>query len=233
MTRCGKAAWLALVLVGAALLGWGEAGTALSPVLQVDYSNPGLSSSHWNLTLYPDGTGHFRSDRRNRVADTSQGEAPDNDRVIQAPDVDRDVRVSAKFADHVFQTVRKHDLFKSGCESHLKVAFQGWKELSYSGPEGTGSCKFNYSKDKDIQTLGDSLVAVAETIMEGARLETLLQHDRLGLDSEMEYLVEAAKDGRTQEIRTIRGILDRLAADPDVMERVRKRARLLLAGIGK
>jgi hypothetical protein len=111
----------------------------------------------------------------------------------------------------------------------MKVAFQGWKKLSYSGPDGEGGCAFNYSKDKEIQALGDSLVAVAGAILEGARLETLLQHDRLGLDQEMEYLVEATGDGRVQQICTIRGILERLADDPEVMERVRKRARVLLA----
>jgi hypothetical protein len=70
---------------------------------------------------------------------------------------------------------------------------------------------------------------VASAIVEGARLETLLQHDRLGLDKETEYLMEAAGDGRVQQIGTIRGILERLAEDPEVMERVRKRARVLLA----
>ena len=72
-------------------------------------------------------------------------------------------------------------------------------------------------------------MAVATAILEGARLEVLLQHDRLGLDRETEYLVEAAGDGRVQQIGTIRGILERLAEDPEVMERVRKRARVLLA----
>jgi hypothetical protein len=148
---------------------------------------------------------------------------------IDAPNVDRDVQVSAEFADRVFQTARSHKLFRSDCESHLKVAFQGWKKLSYSGPDGQGSCEFNYAKDKDIQALGDSLVAVAETIVEGARLEMLRLHDPLGLDHEMEYLVEAAGDGRVQQIGAIRGILERLAGDEGVIERVRKRARLLLA----
>jgi hypothetical protein len=115
----------------------------------------------------------------------------------------------------------------------MKVAFQGWKELSYSGPEGQGSCKFNYSKNQEIQALGDSMVAVATTILEGARLEMLLQHDRLGLDKELEFLTEAARDGRVRQICAIRGILERLADDPGVMERVRKRARLLLAGTGE
>jgi hypothetical protein len=41
--------------------------------------------------------------------------------------------------------------------------------------------------------------------------------------------MEAAGDGRAQQICTIRGILERLAGDPEVMDRVRKRARALLA----
>jgi hypothetical protein len=75
-------------------------------------------------------------------------------------------------------------------------------------------------------------MAVAETIVEGARLELLLRHDRLGLDSEMEYLVEAAAAGRVLQMEAIREILERLADDPGVMERVRKRARVLLARAG-
>ena len=199
----------------------GEVGTAAGPVLQVDYSNPGLSPAHWPLTLRPDGSGHFHSERGN-----GGGEGAEE---IEAPTVDRDVRVSAKFAERVFQTAYQHKLFSSECESHLKVAFQGWKKLRFSGPDGEWGCEFNYSKDKEIQALGDSLVAVAGTILEGARLEMLLQHDRLGLDRETEYLVEALGDGRVQQICTIRGILERLADDPGVLERVRKRARVLLA----
>jgi hypothetical protein len=44
----------------------------------------------------------------------------------------------------------------------------------------------------------------------------------------LDYLVEASGDGRVQQIGTIRGILERLAGDTEVMERVRKRARMLL-----
>jgi hypothetical protein len=114
----------------------------------------------------------------------------------------------------------------------MKVAFQGWKKISYAGPEGQGSCTFNFSKDKEIADLGDTLVGVAETIREGARLELLLQHDRLGLDQETEFMVDAQKDGRLRQIGVIRDILERLADDPAVMDRVRKRARALLARAG-
>ena len=69
----------------------------------------------------------------------------------------------------------------------------------------------------------------AETLLAGARLENLWQHDPLGLDKEMEYLQDAAKDGRVQQIVAIKEILERLEEDPGVLDRVRKRARLLLA----
>jgi hypothetical protein len=233
MRRSALALWLALALAGLPA----SSGAEDAPEFQVDYSNPGLTPPHWILTLHPDGSGHFHSDRRNTPAGetkgSSQASGAETSTAIHVPEVDRDVQVSPEFAANVFQTVRQHRLLGIDCESHMKVAFQGWKKLSYSGPEGTGSCEFNYAKSKDIQTLGESLIAVAGTVLEGARLETLLLHDRLGLDSEMDYVEEASKDGRLQEIGAIRGILERLADDPGVMVRVRKRARALLDGIGK
>jgi hypothetical protein len=188
---------------------------------RVDFSNPGLTPSNWTLTIRPDGSGHFRSRR---------GSAPAGDpQVMQAPDVDRDVGVSGQFAERVFQLSHDDEVLKGDCESHMKVAFQGWKKISYSGPEGQWSCEFNYSRDKEIQALGESLQAVAGTILEGARLEMLLQHDRLGLDKEMDFIQDAVNDGRLAQVCAIKGILERLADDPEVLERVRKRARTLLA----
>jgi hypothetical protein len=159
-------------------------------MVELDFSNPGLAPAHWVLTLSPDGSGHFRSERGNAPADPSQG--------FEAANVDRDIKVSAQYAGHVFEVIHLHSNLRSECESHMKVAFQGWKKLTYSGPDGAGSCTFNYSKDKQIQELGESLV-------------------------------EATGDGRVQQIGTIQGILQRLADDPEVMDRVRKRARQLLA----
>jgi hypothetical protein len=212
-----KVVWLSLVLSCAALPAWSQA----AQVVEMDFSNPSLTPAHWVLSLHPDGSGHFSSERGSAPMDPAEGFQPAN--------VDREIKVSAEFAAHAFATAHREKFFDADCESHMKVAFQGWKKLTYRGPDGTGSCTFNYSKDKEIQSLGESLIAVASAIVEGARLETLLQHDRLGLDKEMDYLIEAAGDGRVQQICTIRAILEKLAGDPEVMERVRKRARVLLA----
>ena len=212
---------LALALAIATLPAQGDR----SSVLKVDFSNPGLTPAQWTLVLHADGSAHFHTETGAMTAARTQ--------VIQPPAVDRDVQLSQEFADRVFETIRHHNLLNDGCESHLKVAFQGWKKMSYSGPDGDGSCEFNYSKNKDIQSLGESLVAVASTIIEGARLELLLQHDPLGLDKEMEYLKEASADGRLQQMCAIQGILTKLKDDPSVMDRVRRRARLLLANSSK
>jgi hypothetical protein len=218
MKAFALAAAIALALAGTASRGDQNA------VMQVDFTDDQLSPSHWTLTLHSDGSGHFTSEMGRATEDGAEE--------INAPNVDRGVQLSAGFATHVFEVARRHHLFNEGCESRLKVAFQGWKKLSYTGPEGSGSCTFNYSKDKEIEELGESFQAVTETILEGARLEKLLQHDRLGLDREMEFLIDAAGSGRAQQICTIREILVRLADDDDVLERVRKRARILLAQAG-
>ncbi len=212
-----KALILALAIAAFPMPAHGADG----PLFRVDFSNPGLTPSQWTLEFHPDGSGHFQSVR---------GSAATQDlKVLEPPNINRDIQVSAKFAEHAFQVAHRHKLFKSECESHLKVAFQGTKKLTYTGPEGEGSCEFNYSRDADIQSLGDSLIAVATTIIEGARLEALLQHDPLGLDQEIQNVQEAAGDGRAQQICSIRDILERLSEDPAVMERVRKRAKALLA----
>jgi len=193
---------------------------ATTPVLKVSFSNPALIPSQWTMVLYPDGHGHFHS---------VDGKAPSGDPpVIEPPNIDRDLQLSPAFAQKVFATVHRQNLFKGDCESYLKVAFQGWKTFDYSGPDGEGTCRFNYSKNRDIQALGDSFVSVAATIVEGERLEMLWKHDPLGLDREMEYAVEAVAEGRMQQIVVIRGILEQIAQDPGVMERVRKRANQLI-----
>ena len=215
---CLAATLAALLHVALAPRASAQSGPA---VIVVDFSNPGLSPSHWTLTLRPDGSGHFRSER---------GKAPTGGpQELNAVSVDRDIQVSKAFAGRIFDTARRHNWFNEECESRMKVAFQGWKKLAYTGPEGQGACTYNYSKNKEIGLVGDAFIAVAQTLLEGSRLEMLLLHDRLGLDSETEYLVEAMRDGRAQQIGAIREILERLAGDDNVMDRVRKRALFLLA----
>jgi hypothetical protein len=210
-----------LVLSTVALPARAETGATADPVFQIDFTHPELVPSHWEITIHPDGKGHFKAERSSQNAEPVQG--------MQVADVDRDLALSRDFTLRVFATARRKKLFNINCESKTKVAFTGWKDFSYRGPDGQGACKFNYSEDKEIQSLSDSLGAVAETVIEGARLQMLLQHDRLGLDKEMELLATEVNAGRAREIYLINGVLEQLAGDPAVLQRVRKQASALLA----
>jgi hypothetical protein len=214
---------LAFLAIAALLLNLPARGQQ-DPVVRVDFSNPGLYPAQWTLILHQDGTGHFHADGGTRP--------PDNADTILPGKIDRDVRLSSEFTDHIFRTVHDDRILHDKCESHLKVAFQGLKKISYTGPDAEGGCAFNYSSNKEIQELGESLVGVGSTLIEGAKLELLYQHDPLGLDKAIQYVVEATGDGRLQQICAIRGILERLEDDPKVLDRVRKQARMLLARSG-
>lgn len=199
----------------------------VQPVITVEFNAPSLIPAHWTLTLHSDGSAHFHSDRALPDPLTSDPTAP------SLPLIDRDLKLSPEFTQRFFSTARERNFFNIKCESHNKVAFQGTKTLTYSGPDGQGSCQFNYSSDKKIQDLGDSVTALVASIVEGIKLASLETHDRLGLDREMDYVVEAAKDGRLQQISVIREQLEHLAADEALLERVRHRARHLLAQINQ
>jgi hypothetical protein len=211
----------ALLLAATALLCPLNMAAQSAATVQIEFTHPSLIPAHWTLSLHPDGSGHFSAQR---------GDAPaDRAHMLAAVNADREVQLSPRFAAGILASARRHNLFQQECESGRKVAFQGTKKLSYSGPEGQGSCTFNYSDDKEIQQLSETLQGVAETILAGARLELLLQHDRLGLDAELAALEIAAKENRAVQLCAIRGLLMRLTEDPALMERVRKRARELLA----
>jgi hypothetical protein len=189
-------------------------------VFEAEFTNEQLLPAHWTLKLHPDGSGQF----------DAWGGQPSKDEAntILAGDVHRPIQLSAAFTEHVFATAKLRRLFAFPCESHMKVAFQGWKRLTYTGPEGSGTCEYNYSKDKEIEELGNSLLGVEFTIMSGARMEKLLQHDRLGLDAELDGLVDAVHEGNAIETGAIQDILTRIASDEGILERARRKARLLL-----
>lgn len=192
------------------------------PRIRIEFTNAGLSPSHWILEMHTDGSAHFHSD--SRTFDPNK----DDPSILAMPALDKDIQLTREFAQTFFTAARERHLFNIQCEARNKVAFQGEKKITYTGPEGTGTCQFNFSIDKRIQDLGDSAVAVAASIIEGFKLQSLQIHDRLGLDREMQYVAEALKDGRMKQIGVIHDELESLASDESLLERVRHRARLIL-----
>jgi hypothetical protein len=125
---------------------------------------------------------------------------------------------------------------KSGkCETKAKnIAQTGQKTIHYetADPGRWMECTFNYSDDVGLMGAAATFEAIAETMQRGERLEHDLRYDRLGLDAEMESLVEAQKAGSAIEIRNIAPVLQSLVSDDHVIDRVRRRAARLLQDAG-
>lgn len=190
------------------------------------FENPKLQPANYVLDVHEDGTGHFH-------AEPGKAAAAATDEITAQP-LDTDIRIDEPLRGFLFKTARSHNFFGVACEStKSRVAFTGKKALQYVGPDGNGSCTFNWSHDQQLMKLTDDLIAVAFTLEEGRRLTLEHEHDRLSLDAELEALQDAVKGGRAQQIQNIAPQLQAIADDEKVLERARNRARQLLGSDGK
>ena len=141
----------------------------------------------------------------------------------------RPILLTAPTTAQLFQSVRSTHLFRSPCESRAKnIADSGAKTLTYTGPDGSAQCTYNYTENKAIASVTDTFEGIAQTLDEGRSIDLKHRFDRLGLDQELANLADAVRTGRALEVATIAPILQSLTEDPQVMERVRKRAAGLL-----
>ncbi len=194
---------------------------AQTALIRFTYENPKLQPPKYVFTVHEDGSGHFRSE--------GGGPTPDDPQNLPAGPQDRPIHVSKSLRDSMFAAARKNKLFATRCEDPEKnIAFQGTKTLAYEGPEGTGSCTYNWSKSAQINKLTDQFEAMAVTLEEGDKLQRQYEHERLSLDLEMEFLDQMVRDGRATEVENIAPILQKLADDEAVLQRVQRRARGLL-----
>jgi hypothetical protein len=142
---------------------------------------------------------------------------------------DRPIHISKALREAMFAAARKSKLFAIACDDGAKnIAFQGTKTLQYDGPEGKGSCTYNWSKFPQIDKLTDQFEAMATTLDEGSKLLRQYEHGRLSLDSELETLDQMVRDERAIEVENIAPILQKIAGDDAVLQRVQRRARALL-----
>lgn len=195
-----------------------QAGTAAAPGATVTfvYTNAALDPSTFTLVTREDGKATYQSKPGPAAGPETRG-------------LDRDAVLGTALRAQLFAAARHDHLFATDCSlKNSHVAYTGDKTFSYQGAEGAGSCTFNYARIPALQSLASSLIAVARTMEEGRKLETLLAHDKLGVDAEMEELASEQADGRALELENIAPILHAIVADDGVLNRTRTRAQTLL-----
>jgi hypothetical protein len=232
----GRVAAVALLLAA----GWGgslfaQGGSAsddiasrrmLLPSVSFRFELAGLAVPRFTLTIFSDATGVYEGEE----APVTDGRA--GDPAVPPQLFHRELTVTPPLAARVLKTARELNHFKMECESKAKnMAETGQKTLTYSAPDGSGSCTYNYSDDERVQALTAIFRGLAETMDEGRRLDYLHRFDRLGLDAELELLSHEVSEGSARELGTIAPSLRSIASDPEVMQRVRTRAGTLLATV--
>ena len=203
----------------------GSSGTiaaAQQATITFHFSNPALQPPAYTLELHEDGTGHYQSE--------GSGSPPAGTASLEAQPLDRAITLAEPLRTELFQLARRNHLFATECSiKGGHVAYNGDKTFRYQGPEGTGSCTFNYSRNAQLQAMAGSLISVSNTLEEGRKLELLLMHDKLGLDAEMELLATEQADGRALDFQNIAPVLTSIAGDEEVLHRTRARAQALLS----
>jgi hypothetical protein len=214
-------------LVTLALALW-QASPAAKIVFR--FENPQLQPASYSIEIREDGSGRYKSMPASPTPDTTVPSGPADD--ITSQPADREIRVGEALRSQLFAAAHSHHFFDFACEAPKShVAFTGKKTLTYTGPNGQGSCTYNYSRDDQLNRITDELEAVAFTLEEGQRLALQQQHSPLALDAELETLEEASKGGRALEIGNIAPQLQSIVNDESVMQRARKRAKGLLDGV--
>lgn len=208
---------VAAVLLGVVLAGGAFAqnpgAAATGAHVRFTVEDPQIQPRAYTLDINEDGSGTY----------TATYEAP------SVQHVNRPIHIHGPLVSRLFQTARKDHFFASNCaDKHRRVAFTGKKTLAYVGPDGSGSCTFNYSRERDVNQIATALVAVGYTLQVGTRLKQEHRYDRLSLENELASLQEAVRDGRALETENIAPELEAIADDNAVMDLARARARSLL-----
>ena len=220
---CLQAGGQAVPQPAAAIAVTGDAGGAPSSSASITFrfENPALDPAAYTIEIHEDGRGHYRSEPGTAAAPDAQGALP------QA--FEQAIEVRNPLLGQWFAVARSHRFFAIECESRQHhVAFTGRKTLSYLGADGKGACTYNYSQDSQLSRLADNLVALSFTLEEGRKLRLEYLHDRLGLDAELQSLSDAVARGSAVELENLAPELKSIAADPEVMDRARARAKTLL-----
>jgi hypothetical protein len=200
-----------------------DASATKQAEVSFQFDRTGLPVPRFTLRIREDGTGRYQADQAETpaTANSMRGQA--------AQHIDRPINLTRETVAKIFKAARASNYFNIECASKAKnIADTGKKTLSYTGSDGSGSCTYNYSENKNIDTLTNTFLAIAFTLDEGRRLEFLHRYDRLGLDAEMISLSQEAEAGRALDLGTIAPTLAAIADDTALIQRVRLRAKKML-----
>lgn len=224
--------WQMLLFAALLLALAGGPAAAQSPAparITFHFERPGMDVLEYNFLLREDGTGNYEATVAKDPVQHSGSLYAEQTAAQPPAHFSGLYTLPGALTSRIFSQVRAADHLTKDCASKVKnIANTGIKTLSYTGPEGSGSCVYNYSADKSVSAVTDTFQAMFLTVNSGRLLAYDERFDRLGLDHDMNYLVQALKEGRAEAPGLIAPELKSLVSNEQVMQRVRRNASVLL-----
>jgi len=198
---------------------YGQDAQVIRPPTNItfDFERDGLMPPVWGFEIYSSGKDRYYE--RDSKTDISPSSNRWSDVSVSATTMAVLLAAESTMSEH--------------CETKAKnIANTGKKTLVFWHSDFPRSCIFNYSDDAAVMAAASAFQSMAETIQIGEKLKHSLRYDRLGLDAEMDVLVEEVKSGNAIEVQNIAPVLQSIIDDDRVMERVKRKAGHLLEGAG-
>lgn len=160
-------------------------------------------------------------------------ESGDSDTLTQ------DFAMSEANRQKIFELAKNLEFFRANLETKQKnIAKTGQKTLEYHGRSADGrqgvnhSSTYNYSPNADVQELTRIFQSIATTLDFGRKLAFDYRFDKLGIDARLKGLQDMQTMHYIEELQAIEPILQKIAADPNVMHMNRMTAKQLLKSLG-
>ena len=187
------------------------------PRITFDFAFPGSEPDHYAISIFADGHASYDSHVK-----TSQGSEEDNFHF--------DFTISPSDRTHIFDLAKRAHYFEGEIDLKKRgMAATGVKTLKYADTEKNTQATYNYSRVPAVQELTDFLQKLSTTLEFGRRLEYDHHYQKLALDDELKRMEEMSKQNGLEGLSAVSPILEKIAADPSVVNPGRVRAQKLLA----
>jgi hypothetical protein len=189
---------------------------------------PGTEVPEYTFVIHEDGAGTYEASVQAMAASPNAARyaKPDAARIMTHLEIS--YTMPPAFTQRLFTQMHNARLEPDCASKQKNIANTGMKTLTYVSAAGSTQCTFNYTENNSITALAETFEAMSFTLSVGRKLTYDERFDRLGLDHDMNGLVEAAKEHRAQGFSLIASELQSLINNERVMERVRRNASALL-----
>jgi len=187
------------------------------PRITFIFDFPGSEPDHYVISIFADG--HATYDSHIKANDESEDDS-----------FHFDFAISPSNRTRIFDLAKRAHYFEGEVDSKKRgVASTGVKTLKYTDTERNTQATYNYSRIPAVQELTDFLQRLSTTLEFGRRLEYDHRYQKLALDDELKRMEEMSKQNSLEGLSAVSPILEKIAADPSVVNPGRVRAQRLIA----